>query len=174
MAHRILRTWTPVLRPFVQWFIPECRRVRQLRTTVKKVIRPIVKTRMAKGGASSRTSDMLGWIDDIAAKKNITVEMEDAQLFLAFAAIHTTTENLTYVLLELLDHPEAIEKLREEMIDVLKQNGWTKTTFSKMKLLDSVLKESQRLHPVSKSMYPFLYDLSESLSSNLPSSYDGA
>jgi hypothetical protein len=62
---------------------------------------------MGNGGASSKTSDILGWIDDIGTRKNITPPMEDAQLFLALAAIHTTTENLSYVLMDLLNHPGA-------------------------------------------------------------------
>jgi cytochrome P450 len=159
MAHRILRTWNPILRPFVHWFVPECRRVRAERTKTRQIAEPIVKSRLkeraANGGVSARTADMIGWLLDMATAKKTTVRMEDAQLFLSVAATHTTTETLSYVMLDLLSHPTAIPKLKEEMINVLKEGGWKKSSLGQMKLLDSVLKESQRLHPISLSMvYP--------------------
>ena len=98
---------------------------------------------------------MLGWLEEVALRKNPTIPVADAQLFLAFAAIHTTTEMLSYVLLDIIDTPGLVDALRTEIIETLKVNSWTKTTFGQMKLLDSVLKESQRLHPVSNSMFPF-------------------
>lgn len=75
-------------------------------------------------------------------------------------AIHTTTELLTGTLLDLAHNDEFIDNLREEMIGVLEEqnaaaevdtDGTTKTTWKKnslykLKLLDSALKESQRLH----------------------------
>ncbi|KAJ9643313.1 hypothetical protein H2204_002209 [Knufia peltigerae] len=156
MAHRILRTWKPWLRPFVHWFIPECQRVRQLRKTIRDIISPVIKQqeqeRRNRSDTKVKVSDMLGWLEEIASRKNTTVPVADAQLFLAFAAIHTTTENLTYVLLDIVDCPGLIDRLRDEIVEVLSTHTWTKTTFGQMKLLDSVLKESQRLHPVSAIM----------------------
>jgi cytochrome P450 len=75
-------------------------------------------------------------------------------------AIHTTTELLTGTLLDLAQNNEFIDSLREEMIPVLKEqntvgNGdaegtvktsWKKNSLYKLKLLDSALKESQRMH----------------------------
>lgn len=75
-------------------------------------------------------------------------------------AIHTTTELLTGTLLDLAQNNDFIDNLREEMIPVLKeQNGveqgdaegtektsWKKNSLYKLKLLDSALKESQRMH----------------------------
>lgn len=75
-------------------------------------------------------------------------------------AIHTTTELLTGTLLDLAQNNDFIDSLRREMIPVLKEqntvgNGdaegagktsWKKNSLYKLKLLDSALKESQRLH----------------------------
>ncbi|KAF2188053.1 cytochrome P450 [Zopfia rhizophila CBS 207.26] len=151
-AQRVLRTWNPLLRPLVHWFLPECRLVRKEKEMTRQIITPIVKSRLAErkahGGVSSKTADMVGWIQDVARGKDMNVKLEDAQLLLAVAAIHTTTEALSYIMTDLLDHPEAIPRLREEIVGVLKDGGWKKTSLMQMKLLDSVLKESQRLHPI--------------------------
>ena len=70
-----------------------------------------------------------------------------SQLSLSMAAIHTTTGALTQALLDVIAHPEYVQPLREEVITVIKAEGWSKTTLYKLRLMDSFLKESQRLHP---------------------------
>lgn len=81
--------------------------------------------------------------------------------------MHTTTELLTGVLLDLAQNEEFIKELRDEIVAVLAKANepaaspsgtidgavekegkttWKKTTLYQMKLLDSALKESQRLH----------------------------
>ena len=47
-------------------------------------------------------------------------------------------------LVKLCEHPSLIPELREEMITVLKSDGWAKTSLYKMQLLDSFLKEVSR------------------------------
>lgn len=84
----------------------------------------------------------------------------DAQLALSVVAIHTTTELLTGSLLDLAQNQDFIDALREEMIPVLEEQNsvetddtegtvktsWKKNSLYRLKLLDSALKESQRLH----------------------------
>lgn len=83
---------------------------------------------------------------------------------MSVVAIHTTTELLTGVLLDLAQNENFIKELRDEIVTVMTKakehtagtdnNGsekkskaaWKKTTLYQMKLLDSALKESQRLH----------------------------
>ena len=67
-----------------------------------------------------------------------------AQLSLSLASIHTTTEILSQAIVQLCDTPEVVQPLREEVISVLREVGWSRTTFSKMRLLDSFLKETLR------------------------------
>lgn len=71
----------------------------------------------------------------------------DLQLGLSFAAIHTSTDLLCQTLLHLATRPGTIEALREEMLEVLPARGWAKSTLAQLKLLDSALKEAQRLKP---------------------------
>lgn len=51
---------------------------------------------------------------------------------------------------DILDHPELIPELRQEIITVVTEDqGWKKTSLYKLKLMDSVMKESQRVHVLS-------------------------
>ena len=70
-----------------------------------------------------------------------------SQLSLTMAAIHTTTGAMTQALLDLIAHPEYVQPLREEVVTVIEAERWSKTTLYKLRLMDSFLKESQRLHP---------------------------
>ncbi|KAF5350899.1 hypothetical protein D9758_010538 [Tetrapyrgos nigripes] len=61
-----------------------------------------------------------------------------------FGAIHTTSA-FTFALFHLAVHPELAEPLRKEVEAVIAKEGWTKVGMVQMRLLDSFLKESERL-----------------------------
>jgi cytochrome P450 len=55
-----------------------------------------------------------------------------------------------YVVYDLIDHPDYIQLLREEIDSVWKEGDeLTKAVLNKWKLMDSFMKESQRLGPVT-------------------------
>lgn len=65
-----------------------------------------------------------------------------------FGGTDTLTDMLTQVLSDLCGRPELVEELRQEVMDVtLGQNGWRTQDLHRLRLMDSVLKESQRLKP---------------------------
>ena len=79
-----------------------------------------------------------------------------AQLRLSVASIHTTSNLLTNVVYDLAAYPEHIQPLRDEIKAIVEEDGILKKAgLAKMKLMDSVLKESQRLHPSSMGEYYF-------------------
>lgn len=70
------------------------------------------------------------------------------QLGLSIAAVHNTTDLISQVVHDLASDPEMVERLRKEAIEVIGQDGWSKTSLYRLKLLDSVIKESQRIKPI--------------------------
>lgn len=73
-------------------------------------------------------------------------------LSLTLASNHTTTMALVETLYDLCAHPEYIPELREEVAEAIAtEGGWQKTTLTRMRKLDSFMKESQRLNPPSYS-----------------------
>ncbi|KAH7556238.1 hypothetical protein BM1_06764 [Bipolaris maydis] len=52
-------------------------------------------------------------------------------------------------MLHLASNPRHVEDLRKEIIEVLTADGLSKAALSNLKLMDSALKETQRLTPVS-------------------------
>lgn len=150
-AIRALRQWLPALRPIVHWFLPECRKLRATLAEARRIISPVVRDRRAKnkiarenGQAYSKVADTIGWMDDAANGQYY--DAATAQLGLSFAAIHTTTETLSGIISDLCSNPYLLGPLREEIISILGEKKLTKQALQDLKLMDSVMKESQRHH----------------------------
>lgn len=77
---------------------------------------------------------------------------ELAQITLSVAAIHTTSDLLTQLILDLAAHPSIVPALRAEIVRVLGTQGWRKTSLYGLKLLDSCIRETQRLKPIGAGM----------------------
>ena len=54
-------------------------------------------------------------------------------------------QTFTQVLYRLLENPEYIEPLRQEIDAVVAKEGWTKAGMDKLHKVDSFLRETQRL-----------------------------
>ncbi|KAK2740064.1 cytochrome p450 monooxygenase [Colletotrichum kahawae] len=148
-----LREWPSFMRPIVHWFIPGCQKARSQIVEAANIMKPIIEKRrvlkaaaVADGRAPPEYNDAIDWFE--TASKGTHYNPSVSQLFLSTVAIHTTTDLLGQVLVDIAHNPEIIEPLRKEIIDVLSEGGWKKTSLYNMKLLDSVVKESQRLKPL--------------------------
>ncbi|KAI1318921.1 cytochrome P450 [Xylariaceae sp. FL0255] len=151
---RALRTWPAFLRPVVHWFLPECKVCRQQLRVARGLLHSTFMNRklakrsaLAEGGEAETYADTISWMEEQAAGRPF--DPAAAQLAFAISALHTTTELLKQVLLDICMHPELIQPLRMEITAVLAEERWTTAGVFKMRLLDSVIKETQRLKPGS-------------------------
>ncbi|KAH7350325.1 cytochrome P450 [Pyrenochaeta sp. MPI-SDFR-AT-0127] len=147
-----LRQWPLFLRRIVHIFHPLSRQLRDERAAASKIVAPIIDKRIEEkqqGKKSTKVSDMVSWMEELFQDKKGKMDLVDGQLFMAFVAVESTSTTIAYLLLDLLDHPDTIPRLRKEIISVLRDGGWKKTSLYEMKLLDSAMKESQRLHPLN-------------------------
>lgn len=71
------------------------------------------------------------------------------RIALSLFAIHTTSDLMSEIMTQLARHPEVVKPLREEVIEVLRRDGLKKTALYNLKLMDSVIKECQRIKPVT-------------------------
>ena len=80
-------------------------------------------------------------------------------LMVNFGAIHTTSFTVTHAIFDLISSKqEYVDELREEISSVLADHGgeWNKTAMAQMEKLDSLVRESLRLHMVSTFGIPRL------------------
>ncbi|PSN72410.1 cytochrome P450 monooxygenase [Corynespora cassiicola Philippines] len=151
MAADQLRIWPKPLRRLVSNFHSHSLRLRKQMSHAHGIIDPIrEKRRVLKAEAASRGEklhfeDAMEWFD---RESGGTHDEAALQVFLSLVAIHTTSDLVSQLMTDLSLHPEIIPDLKEEVVRVLGEEGWTKSALFKMRLLDSAIKESQRLKPV--------------------------
>lgn len=142
------------LRRIGHWFVPQCREARRQFYEARRVIAPVIEKRRALR-AEARSAgrqpplfhDAIDWVDQEAIDRGVSFDPATFQLMLSVAAIHTTVDLCTEFILQLAANPQYFAPIREEVVRVLKAEGWTKGSLYNMKLLDSALKESQRHKP---------------------------
>lgn len=152
-AATILHLFPRNLRPIIANFLPITRTIRAQLKHAMTIMEPFLEKRRSEKEACRREgkepnlyADAIEWFEQVADGQPYSALY--LQLGLAFAAVHSSADALTHTMLEILQKPDIIQPLREEIISVLGTEDWSKRTFYKLRLMDSVLKEAQRLKPV--------------------------
>jgi hypothetical protein len=70
------------------------------------------------------------------------------QLALVIVAIVGATDLMTQVVFNLCEMGDVVRALREEIVSVFRVEGMTRASLYKLQLMDSFLKESQRMKPL--------------------------
>lgn len=154
IASHQLRTYPRFIRPFIAQFLPQAQKVRAQLREAEAIITPVIEKRRAEKATSAVTAeryDSIEWLEQVAEEKGIKYSPAAMQLTLALSAIHTTTDLLTTTMYEILQHPETIQLLRDEVATVTANGGLKHSSLYNLKLMDSVIKEAQRLKPVLSS-----------------------
>ncbi|KAH7303338.1 putative cytochrome P450 [Stachybotrys elegans] len=136
-------------RQAVNWFLPSASKCRVLTVKARAIIDDVLAKRkqaIAKAQAEGRQppvyNDALEWSQKDPECKHHPADM---QLSLAMAAMFTTSEMFRQILIDLAWNPELAQPLRDEVRQQLSTHGITVAATNNMVLLDSVMKESQRL-----------------------------
>jgi cytochrome P450 len=157
MAVSAVKRYPKPLHRIVQWFLPEARKVREQMAEARRIIQPVIDERKKEmlaeknmtedksTNSARKHTDAIQWLLELSSGEEYDTAL--AQLALSLAAIHTTGDLITQVIYDICKHPELIQPLREEAITVLGNGGWKRTSLYNLKLMDSVLKESQRIKP---------------------------
>lgn len=164
----MLRLWPRALRPLVHWFLPACRDARTQVRLARRLFEPMLERRRQVKSQDPGASfdDTVEWAEKAA--DGLPYDAAAVQLLFSMAAMHTTTDLMTQVILDLAERPDVVAPLRAEIEQVLsEEGGWTKAALHKMRLLDSVLKECQRMKPASISGLRGILNADLSLSDGL-------
>lgn len=151
IALRFFPKWSKSL---VQWVLPPCISLRKDLEVCRKVIKPIIEQRQAEMEAATKSgADVEYAFDQAFTTLKREVDMATAHIALAMVAIHTTADLLMKTLVALVEHPELVEPLRQEVIREISATGLNNTGLARLDLMDSVLKEVQRRNPVANCAY---------------------
>ena len=149
-----LRLWPELTRPVVAYFLSSTRKVQQQLREAERILRPILNERkktkesaLKAGKEPPRYNDAIAWLEQTS--KGRPYDHAALQLTFSWVAIHTTTDMMTQAIYDLCERQELVEELRKEVISVISSEGWKKSAMYKLQLMDSFLKESQRMKPIS-------------------------
>jgi len=145
-AARALKQLNPWLRPILSRFNPELKELLKVRQEAIAFMVPISQHRQEEH--KEVRDDFTEWMKNRASEEwsRDYEKQAELQITLAMAAIHTTTMTTTLILHKLLEYPEYIDILREEVKSVLAETGgaFVKDTMTKLKKMDSFIRETTR------------------------------
>ncbi|KXJ92549.1 cytochrome P450 [Microdochium bolleyi] len=150
-----LREWRRWMRPIGQYLVPNVKAVAEHGRRAREFLVPIVrapKAQLIAQDGAEEPDDMLQWV----IKKADRFGQNDddlAQLLLSLSltAIHTTTMMTTFVQASVRSIPE----IQAEIKTVLAEHDGVMTTQAlyQIKLLDTVMRESQRYNPINLNSF---------------------
>lgn len=161
MAARELRFFPKAVRHTASKFIPRCRKTRGQILKAQKMIEGLLakqKGQAKKPDNKTSAPTCFEWLTNRAQGSPEVV----TALFLGLCIVSydTITEQLSLALCNMSQHPQLIDDLRDEIKQV-ERDGLNKQSIQNMSLMDSVLKETQRLGPPSCGNYSLSCHLCE-------------
>ena len=159
-AAQKLKLYPKWLRPIVQWVVPEMKLVRMHIAIARKHIKPLIRAREAKIadlGEKGKPIDMLQMLIDGARAADRQHDfLAYTALAVSFASIHPSARSPAHLVLDLCANPQYIAPLREEVEQMLKEEGglYSKAGLLRLVKLDSAMKESRRFNPMVYSRTP--------------------
>lgn len=140
--------WT--IRPLFAMCLPKYWNIRRRYKEATELLRPHLEHRQTQSLDADYKApvDLLGFfLKNVEAKD--TVSQSYLHSSMNVAAIHTTSMNVTHLLYDLASHPEHIGPLRKEAEEIFDEADGTlnKNSLTKLRKMDSFMRESQRMSP---------------------------
>lgn len=157
-SQSVRANYHPWMRWLSQYFDEPTKVVVKNRQRAVELLRPVLDARKTalksqSGAETSRYNDGVQWLleEYRGLNKELTAEkLAQDELFLTIASIHSTSATLLSTLFDLMDHPESLKEIREEISRMQAQNPRVnRKALNELRVLDSFMKESQRIHSLS-------------------------
>ncbi|KAM3085331.1 hypothetical protein ACMFMG_002415 [Clarireedia jacksonii] len=130
------------------------------KATAKKHLGPVLEARILRMQEAKRQDrvlefeankpkDAVQWVLDVTPPEKLKIDMlVDRMLHISAAAVHTSSITFLEAIYELAFRPEIHEDLRQEISQVMEQEGkWSLQGLAKMVKIDSFMRECARWHP---------------------------
>ncbi|KFY89950.1 hypothetical protein V498_06241 [Pseudogymnoascus sp. VKM F-4517 (FW-2822)] len=159
----LLRKLPRAIIPLIAPFFNTTRRVAKLRALILPDVRALLANPPTPGTYPDGEPTVLPMMVNYVLSRPGYAEAEESTVLtgvigrlldFSFAAVDTTTITLTHCIHDLVSHPPALYAnpiLTQARSVLATHNGvWTTQALSALPLLESFIKESQRLHPVGQ------------------------
>ncbi|KAL8832624.1 MAG: hypothetical protein Q9191_000140 [Dirinaria sp. TL-2023a] len=146
-----LRRYHPLLRPLAYPLLKASKRLHRDFAVAREHLSPLIAERRSEPAKTeNKPLDILQWLLDGAKAPDTDPEQIMLKcLFLLLASVHTTTITTVQALFDICAIPGQVGSLREELQESLAiEKGWTMRTVNRLRKMDSLLRESQRMNPM--------------------------
>ncbi|PVH97495.1 cytochrome P450 [Periconia macrospinosa] len=151
----ILRFLPPCIRSFVGPLLPSYWQSRNYLRIAKGLLSPVFEKLLEEhdtgkwelDNTNEANLNMIAWLVDSAkgADRDAST-LAHIEVLLALASVHTTLQRLISTLYDLTANPSYIEDILQEIGEV-QSSGWSISSYAKLRKMDSILRESQRMSP---------------------------
>ena len=155
-AMRLFPVWTHSL---LSYALPSnWASYRYIRRAQKLLVPEIIRRKElmdSKKLDAATSATLLSWMMECAeGSETDPNHLAHLEIVISLAAIHTSQMNAVHVLYDLAARPHYFDEIREEIRNVAREDGrWQKSSYAKLRKLDSFMKESQRFNPPSMLSY---------------------
>lgn len=148
----LLRVFPDCAKPIIARLLPTSWGVDRALRKAKQMVVPIIRERRRREQQDpcyEKPDDFLQHLIDGGKEISDDDETTVQRLMVTYLGSGPSTIiAVAQVLFDLCAHPEYVEPLRQEALEVLRQHGgYTKQALAGMKKMDSFMRESQRLSP---------------------------
>lgn len=155
----VWKNYYPAFYWTAYYLSPEVALLNEARREAAELVRPVLEARQAAyatyGAEAEKHDDFIQWIMDNyrASGKTVTPDETVQNIFVVmFASIHSTAFIALQSLFSLIDTPNALTDVREEIERVSKNElqgspVWTRHALGELKIMDSFMKETLRMKP---------------------------
>ncbi|KAI1076751.1 cytochrome P450 [Whalleya microplaca] len=151
---KVRATYHPSVRWLARYIDKDARQVVKQRQRAAEVLRPIFDARIRNSKSPAEAGDAVQWLIEgyrAQGRKPTPEKLADDELSISVASIHSSSATALSTLFDLMDHPDSLAEIREEISQVRKQYPtWNRNALGALKLLDSFMKESQRIHSLTQ------------------------
>ncbi|KAI1761977.1 cytochrome P450 [Hypoxylon sp. FL1150] len=151
----VLRFFPSWAHPVMSRLLPSYWKIQRYIRSAREVLGPRIQELLDRGDDGSSEVDLhednfnvLVWLSSLARGQDRSVErIAHTEVLLALASVHTTLLRMLNVLYDLTAHHEMFRELKAEIDHVASSlEGWH-DPYDRLRKLDSVLRESQRMSP---------------------------
>ncbi|KAI1383559.1 cytochrome P450 [Hypoxylon trugodes] len=172
-----LHVWPRPLHRLVHWMLPGFKALRAQLQESRRLLTPTMTKRqemkqaaLAAGVEVPKFDDAFEWLEDEAAARGLVYDealVANFGITVSLFSLHTTSDTMKKIVVDFAQHQDSVESIRGEVLQQLQAEGMSKTSFYKMQLLDSAMKESQRMNPLETIMLRRLVQKETQLSNGL-------
>jgi cytochrome P450 len=158
-SHGVRERYHPWTRWTAKYLDQDVKDVYRIRKRAGNLLRPILDARKAEykartRGSKSKHDDGIQWLLDAYRSTGSVItpdKLVQDEFIITIASIHSSAATALSILYDLMDRPDSMIEIQDEISTVRQQYGsWTRQSLGALRIMDSFMKESQRIHTLQQ------------------------